>query len=95
MSSRADIPRYQRLLSSDRPTDIAKGNFILAWSNAGQANRLLGRLPQGSSQLDDTHRGAWLLASAVAEIAKGLEHLSSGVRATYALLEEVNRKLPK
>ncbi len=95
MSSRDNIPHYQRLLTSDRPTDNAKGKFILAWSHAGEANRLLGRLPPGSNQLDDKQRGAWLLASAVSDMAKGLEHLSSGLRATYLLLEEVNRKLPK
>lgn len=95
MSWTNDVPHYQKLLTSDRPTDKAKAHFILASSKSGQAHFALGRLPAGSNQFPDEQRAAWLLASAVSNIASGLEQLSSGLRATYMLLEEVNRKLPK
>lgn len=91
----ADVPLYQRLMTSDRPTDQAKGYFIIAKSQAWDASSHLGRLGRGGTQLDDRQRGEWLLALSVKDIAKGLEHLSSGLRATYMLLEEVNKKLPK
>lgn len=95
MTSKADVPLYQRLMTSDRPTDQAKGYFIIAKTQAWEASSLFGRLGRGGTQLDDRQRGDWQLALAVKDIARGLELLSAGLRATYVLLEEVNRKLPK
>jgi hypothetical protein len=35
------------------------------------------------------------LAQAIANLAYGLQHLTTGLRATYIKLEEVERKLPQ
>jgi hypothetical protein len=83
-----------------RPTEQAKDHFAIATQRAYEAERLLSILKMDKAnnkliQLTDREAGEWKLASAVARIAWGLQHLSTGLRATYILLEEINRKLPK
>jgi hypothetical protein len=81
-----------------KPTDSAKSHFESAERKADRAIDLLGRLSVVNGrvvQLDKREEGHFHLASAVRSLAKGLEHLTVGLRATYILLDEVNRKLPK
>jgi hypothetical protein len=85
---------------TDRPTDRANENFALAADYASKAEHFMSLLHAASpggklQQHSDRDRGEMVLAAAVGEIAKGLKQLSRGVRATYMLLEEINRKLPK
>lgn len=82
-----------------KPTEMAKSHFDSAARGAGEASNVVGRLGVDANgrviQLNKTEHGLFLLAGAVRQLAKGLEDLTTGVRATYILLDEVNRKLPK
>jgi hypothetical protein len=81
-----------------RPTDSAISHFDSAQRKADRAKDLLGQLSVINGrvvQLDKREEGHFHLASAVRSMAKGLEHLTVGLRATYILLDEVNQKLPK
>jgi hypothetical protein len=83
---------------SDRPTDRAIEYFTEAGQRAGEAGRNFSTLSMQGGQLrqaDDHQRAEMALARSVETIAWGLRHLSIGLRATYILLDEVNRKLPK
>ena len=83
---------------SDRPTDKAREHFGRAMQRANEANRKFSILPmQGNKlrQADDHQLGEIALSAAVEQLAWGFRDLSIGLRATYLLLEEVNRKLPK
>jgi hypothetical protein len=84
---------------SDRPTDNAKERFGRASSKASEASRLFSYLKMGADnklvQQTDKERAQVLLADSVHYLAWGMRDLSAGLRATYMLLEEINRKLPK
>jgi len=82
---------------TDRPTDNAKAHFAHASQRASEAERLISILQRGNNPppLDDRQRGEVALANAIYYIAWGLKDLSTGLRATYVLLEEVSKRLPK
>jgi hypothetical protein len=84
---------------SNKPTDRANDYFHDAYQHAEKGARLMNYLRMGKDnklvQHDDKERGEILLGEAISYIALGLQHLSTGLRATYVLLEEVNRKLSK
>ena len=66
-----------------RPTDSAIALFSVSLDYA----RMAYEDPRGlDNQIKD-------LAMSQREMAAGLKHLATGLRATYILLEEVNRKL--
>ena len=77
-----------------RPTDDAKSNFADADTFIAQAGlklRSVNPTPQDRARHEaelDMWRGLWLTN-------KGLIDLSTGVRATYMLLEQVQRSLSK
>lgn len=77
-----------------RPTDDAKASFTEADTYIGRAGIRLAAVkpPAGEEaryQADlDLWRGLWLTN-------KGLIELSTGLRATYILLEDVRRQLSK
>jgi hypothetical protein len=77
-----------------RPTDDAKDNFTQADSFIARAGlKLLGTKPPAGEEARhqaelDMWRGLWLTN-------KGLIDLSTGLRATYILLEEVRRELSR
>lgn len=66
----------------DKPTEIAQQQFKMAQMLA--RNGVL-------DTKDPRETGA--MFGALLHIAEGLDHLSVGLRATYLLLDEVNRKL--
>ena len=70
-----------------RPTDSARGSFGRAKMNARMAHRESTQL-KGAEQMYRSH-----LAVSVYDLAEGLESLTTGLRATYILLEEVKRLL--
>jgi hypothetical protein len=77
-----------------RPTDDAKSNFAQADTFIAQAGlrlRAVNPTPDDRARHEaelDMWRGLWLTN-------KGLIDLSTGLRATYILLEEVQRSLSK
>ena len=76
-----------------RPTDDAKDNFTEADSHRRAGLKLLGTKPPAGDEARhqaelDMWRGLWLTN-------KGLIDLSTGLRATYILLEEVRRDLSR
>ena len=83
---------------TDRPTDMAREHFGRASQRASEANRHFSTLTLQGNKLstpDDRQLGEIALSSAVEQLAWGLRNLSAGPRATYILLDEVNKKLPK
>jgi len=82
-----------------KPTEDAQRRFEFATHDARVAGDLMGTLLTGKDnkliQLDNVQRGERQLAYAVAEMCSGLARLSIGLRATYMLLEDVNRRLGK
>ena len=82
---------------ADRPTDKAKDHFSYASQRAYEANRQFSTLQRGNNPPppDSRQLGEIALATAVQYMAWGLKDLSAGLRATYILLDEVNKKLPK
>jgi hypothetical protein len=80
------------------PTEWAEAHFESAMRSADEAARVLGTLKVDKGvviQASKSELGEFHTAGAVRKIAHGLKHLSVGLRATYILLEEINRKLPK
>jgi len=75
-----------------KPTNEAQASFSTARQDAEKAVNFI-RSQQILSKIDRS--GDVELANAVASMALGLYHLSVGLRATYVLLEEINRKLHK
>lgn len=76
-----------------RPTDDAKAFFTEADANIGKAGLKLRALKPSDDQARreaeiDMWRGLWYTN-------RGLIDLSTGLRATYMLLEEVQRSLSK
>jgi len=82
---------------ADRPTDNAKNHFSYATQRAYDAKNQFSTLKGGNNpiQPDSRQLGEIALATAVQYMAWGLSDLSAGLRATYILLDEVNKKLPK
>lgn len=85
---------------SDKPTDRAREHFGSATQKAYEAQRLYAtlKLDKATNKVidaDDRQRGDMALARAVHDLAWGLRDLSVGLRATYILLDEVNKKLVK
>jgi hypothetical protein len=68
-----------------RPTEEANFKFKKAYGFADKA----GGFYQVTRVNGSDEMGNRYLASAVRELASGLQHLSDGLRATYILLEEV------
>ena len=81
------------------PTELAESHFDSAKRSADEAARILGLLTPdhkgGVIQATKSELGEFHTAGAVRELAKGLKHLAVGLRATYILLAEVDRKLGK
>jgi len=75
-----------------KPTNEAQARFSTASQNAEKAANFM-RTQEILTKIDRS--GDVQLANAVASMASGLSHLSTGLRATYLLLEEINRKLHK
>lgn len=69
---------------ADRPTDKAFYAFEFAKNSANNFNR-------GKSVPADQQ----FMFIALAKMAEGLQHLSTGIRATYILLEEVKTQLDR
>lgn len=67
-----------------RPTENATFKFNKAYSFADKAGAYY-QVTRGG----DEEKGNQYLASAIRELASGLEHLSTALRATYILLEEI------
>jgi hypothetical protein len=87
-------------MSNDKPTDRAREHFGFASQKASEAERHFSTLKFDKTinkvvDADDRQRGEIALANAVYYLAWGLRDLSTGLRATYVLLDEVNKKLPK
>jgi hypothetical protein len=70
-----------------RPTQQANYKFQKAYGFADQAGAFYQITRAGGSN----EMGNRYLSSAVREMAEGLQHLSDGLRATYILLEEVQK----
>jgi hypothetical protein len=68
-----------------RPTQQANFNFKKAYDFADKA----GAFYQITHASGNEEMGNRFLASAIRELASGLQHLSDGLRATYILLDEV------
>jgi hypothetical protein len=77
--------RKQRGKIMSRPTQQANFNFKKAYDFADKA----GAFYQVTHASGNEEMGNRNLASAVRELASGLQHLSDGLRATYLLLEEI------
>jgi hypothetical protein len=75
----------------DRPTESAWEAFGRAVSYAGKAHTDLFVIDKKTHQ----DRANLFLAQAIASLGSGLQELSTGLRATYILLEQIDRKLPK
>ena len=85
---------------TDRPTDKAREHFGFATNKADEAHRRFSTLKFDKVankviDADDHQLGEIALARAVGYLAWGLRDLSAGLRATYILLDEINKKLPK
>lgn len=72
-----------------RPTQIAWQAFFQAEDLAGAAAR---KDPERDGSVKNI---LYYMALSLANIARGLKELSVGLRATYILLEQVNKKLGK
>jgi hypothetical protein len=83
---------------SDKPTDRAKEKFGRATTKAYKAEnhyKILKMAGNRPVDLTDREWGDAYMADALQEIASGLWQLSSGLRATYMLLEQIQAKLPR
>jgi hypothetical protein len=71
-----------------RPTELATGRFIAAAKRGLDVKDIIMKDPS-----DPVEHGAALvvLGIAIAELASGLAELSNGLRATYILLEQVQK----
>ena len=74
-------------MSEARPTESARASFGRAKTNARMAHGESTKL-KGADQMYRSH-----LAISVYDLAEGMESLTTGLRATYLLLEEVKRLL--
>ncbi|HEY2865871.1 MAG TPA: hypothetical protein VGJ02_02150 [Pyrinomonadaceae bacterium] len=75
--------------SGSRPTQRAWQHFFQAEDLAGAAAR---KDPEKDGSVKNI---LYYMALSLANIAIGLKNLSVGLRATYILLEQVNKKLGK
>jgi hypothetical protein len=69
-----------------RPTEEAAGFLDLAAQNASLAEQ---------TAYGTTNHTGGMLARAVYNLAKGLQHTNTGLRATYMLLEEIKTLLQR
>lgn len=76
-------------MSEKRPTEKAVANFSRAKAHSRMAHTESTNL-KGPEQMFRSH-----LAVSVYELNEGLENLTTGIRATYMLLEEVKRLLER
>ena len=74
-------------MAEPRPTESARSSFGRAKTNSRMAHTESTKL-KGAEQMYRSH-----LAISVHDFAEGLESLTTGIRATYILLEEVKRLL--
>ena len=74
-------------MAEQRPTDQAKSSFGRAKSH-GRLAHIEGSKNVGSDAMYKSH-----MALTVHDLAEGMEALTTGLRATYLLLEEVKRTL--
>ena len=76
-----------------RPTDLAKTNFQFAEISANDAvNNAVGDITARHGKYTDYELN---MAKAIRSMCTALGQLSTGLRATYMLLEEVNGKLDR
>ena len=68
---------------ADRPTEKANMSFEFAKNSANNFNR--GTVPADQQ----------FLFICLAKLAEGLQHMNTGIRATYILLEEVKAQLDR
>jgi hypothetical protein len=74
-----------------RPTEEAKGRFGYADRAATQASIAYDQVSPANADQVGNHS----MAVAMAHLARGLNHLSDGLRATYILLEDVKQQLDR
>ena len=74
-------------MSEKRPTDSAKIHFGIAQTHSRMAHQIAAK-DKGDDGMQKSH-----VAVAIYELADGLNDLTTGIRATYILLEEVKRLL--
>ena len=74
-------------MSEKRPTDSAKIHFGIAQTHSRMAHQIAAK-DTGDDGMYKSH-----VAIAINELADGLNDLTTGIRATYILLEEVKRFL--
>ena len=74
-------------MSEKRPTDSAKIHFGIAQTHSRLAHQISAK-NQDNEAMYKSH-----VAVAIYELSDGLNDLTTGIRATYILLEEVKRLL--
>lgn len=76
-------------MSEKKPTESARMHFDIAKSHSRMAGQL-GAKDKGDDGMYKSHA-----AISIYELSDGLADLTSGLRATYLLLEEVKRMLER